>query len=367
MSDSSLEVHDDEVGKEACDRRLSRAARSLLEATLRQSVFLGDPMIHATDDDIWTILERWLRDARPAECPLFPSRDILRHDEEQSISIKPPSNSLKGAYPSLTLAERRKASPKRPKRWWKCGICSKVFSSRYYMDLHLKTHHNPDRRVINAAVEGTSTGTATSSSVLVCPADEWCRMLGEANCHQQALLDEPFYDRGSDGWSDDGQFIQHKYSKLAHSIPCDVGPIRAQCRNILDSCRMEDKSICDYLVCPAHHHYLWEGADSSSMIPQDWRSIWMYETQHHSNGTLLGIFICVLICVWVYYVAVIGPFTPPKQSKKNMLDPGKRLLQKSPGATTTTSKSAGTRTTTGMLHHPRHHLDTSTTAACKFE
>jgi hypothetical protein len=339
---------------EVCNRRLSRAARSLLEETLRQTVLLSDPLIHDSDD-IWTLLEHWLpREARPAECPLFPSLDILRQEEEQwSIPIQP-SNTLKGAYPQLTLKERRKASPKRPQRWWKCGICSKVFSNRYYMDLHLKTRHNMDEKVMMGVTSASSSSSSVSTidSMLVCPADDWCRMLGEANCNQQALQDEPFYDRGSGGWSkDDNQFmIQHRFSKLAQSIPCEVESLRANCRQILDSCRIEEEDtsrVCDSLACPAHSHYFWQDAAASSMmIPEDWRSIWNYETQHHRSGTIIGIFLCLLICVWVYYMTMVDPFSTTKRSKNNSLDPaGKRLsLQKSSTsrATTTTSSRKAT-------------------------
>lgn len=306
--------------EERCNRRLSRAARSLLENTLRQVVLRGDPLIHDSDD-IWTLLEHWLRDARPSECPLFPSRDLLRYDEEQSIPIKPPSNP-KGAYPSLTIKERRKKqNAKKTKYWWKCGICSKVFASRYYMDLHLKTHHNPDQ-----IIGGDGSDFASGSSLdpmLVCPADDWCRMLGEANCHEQALRNEPFYGRGSDGWEADGQFIQHRYLKESHSIRCNIDTIRSNCRSILEDCRVSDTSLCDVLECPAHHHF-WQ--DASSLMPQDWHSIWMYETKN-GTGTIVGILLCVLLSAWVYYMTMMSPYASRK-STGNQLNPGKRGLTK---------------------------------------
>ena len=79
-----MEEDDESTG--SCDRRLSRAARSLLQHHLqRLGVGVGGkgPMTkHHELDDVWTMLDDWLRDARPTECPLFSSRDILRHEEE---------------------------------------------------------------------------------------------------------------------------------------------------------------------------------------------------------------------------------------------------------------------------------------------
>jgi hypothetical protein len=304
----------------SCDRRLSRAARSLLQRHLRRL----DPSLPSNDkqqvvvDDVWTLLDQWLETTARQKCPLNSNMDVLRHDEEHSIAIPIPSN-LNGAYPTQVLQQRRKNSPRRPSHWWQCGYCGKTFGTRFYLDLHLQQHHHhhPSQSIENDG--------------MICPAKDWCRVVGLANCHAQALVEEPFYDRGSGGWGADRTFVQHKWTKVAHSVPCNVTEIQMECRSVMEtacggnmmSSSNSSELFCESLSCPSHHHF-WQ-QDSGS--DDHWYEMWLLEkAQHHSRGLLGGMLFCVALCLSVYALSL----PPPKMKKgKRHNHPGRRLLQKS--------------------------------------
>jgi len=393
-----------------CDRRLSRAARTLLSEHIRyhqeqqqREGVLGEMGTVATsrerkkkqkngrvdedEEDIWTLLDDWLRDARPEECPLFSSRDILRHDEEHSIPIKPSSLSknLHYAYPTSTLKERRKNNNKsskknRPLRWWKCGICNKIFHTRYYLDQHLDTYHHHDhhhhRR--NEKEDGgggiLGGGGDYPSRMLVCPATDWCPMLGLINCHLQALEDEPYYGAGSGsrtsstthGWNahdDTGRFIQHGYRKIAESISCHPDIIQMECSKMLEQCRVKDGgSFCESITCPVLHHHTY--LPSFSMLHGNWDSIWHNEMnyyQRHQSRTLIGIILCMILSFGVYYYyyhSASKDNDDDDDDDSNGKNELRKLVPKSSsrplGGTTTTY----TTTTNTRPHSQLHHRET---------
>jgi hypothetical protein len=320
------DVYSQSSSTEVCDRRLSRAARTLLHKHVRRLVVdldidIGiDRDYYYSEDSVWTLLEHWLQDATSAECPLF--RDVGRHDEEHSVAVKAPDN-LKGAYPTYVLQQRRQASPKRPQHWFQCGYCGKTFATRYYLDVHLQHHHNNHNHHHHhhhhhEHDNARTIPTAAVDPSLVCPAQEWCRVVGGlANCHEQALKDEPYYDRGSSGWGADGKSIQHKWTKLAHSVPCDLETIRADCRTVLlDSCRVSDASLvllCDMLSCPRHH--FWQ--TPSLVVPDHWHEMWLQESHHHGSGVVGGILLCLGLCAYVY--AMTTTLTTNRRSSKKQL------------------------------------------------
>ena len=280
-----------------CDRRLSRAARTLLK---RQVLRAADEK-ETEDHDVWTLLDQWLGKSHHKECSLLPNRDALRHDEEQSLPV-PISTSTRNfgwAYPSATLQKRRSRSPLRPQEWWQCGYCGKTFATRYYLDLHMTEHHGHHGIVEDAG--------------LICPAVEWCKVVGLANCHEQALADETYYDRGSGGWGDDRKHIEHKWTKLSHSVPCILESVQSECREALNKCGVGSTLFCDSIACPKHkswHLY------SLNLLPDHWQDTWLEEAQHHPGW--LGFLLVCFISVWVYYYT---PWTLSKHDKR-----GKKLL-----------------------------------------
>lgn len=260
---------------EACDRRLSRAARKLVHQHLLRILETEQDLFYGFLDqyDVWGLLEHWLHGrvrTRP-ECPLIPSLDAYRVDEEHSLEVEVPRK-MHGAYPSFVSQKRPKSS--RPQTWFQCAYCGKTFSSRFYLDAHLQRTHR---------LEETST---------FCPASDWCRAVGLANCHRVALEDEPYYDRGSNGWGDDGKLIRHKLMKIAHEVSCSVEEIRAECNSVFEACGITEDSTrwCDSLICP-HHNF------ANMLSPDQLKDVWASEIQH-SGGFLFAI-----ICLAIYFVA----------------------------------------------------------------
>ena len=150
-------------------------------------------------------------------------------------------------------------------------------------------------------------------------------LLGDANCHMQALNDEPYYAAGSSGgWGnvvDEAslQLIKHKYEKVARSISCETQVLQANCRHVLlDQCRVSDHlSFCEELTCPLHHHHSYFGSSSKALL-QDWHSIWHHESHYylHSTGTLVGLVCCVVV------VVSIGVYNYHYHSKSKFLKDG---------------------------------------------
>ncbi|CAJ1957316.1 unnamed protein product [Cylindrotheca closterium] len=222
----------------SCDRRLSRAARKLVHQHLLQVIQAENKILYhgfLDHSDVWVLLEHWLHanGRRMDHCPLNPSLDAYRIDEEHSLVVDSPTK-VAGAYPTFVAQQRAKRKGKRI--WFECGYNGKTFSSRYYLDAHLDKHHR---------LEEFST---------FCPALDWCRAVGLSNCHATALEDEPYYGQGSDGWGDDGNLLKHQWVKKAHSIPCNVATIREDCHLVMDRCGVTDSTQrwCDSLVCPTH-------------------------------------------------------------------------------------------------------------------
>jgi hypothetical protein len=347
-----LDIFDDPSSDTVCDRRLSRAARSLLRKHLLRAqhkhghngVSPLDSHSHShshshsprytntytnnnnnnnillyNDDeetsqyiDVWSLLEDMLGKTDASKCPLIPSRDVWRHDEEHTSRIRVPSH-LNFAYPAHALQQRRKASPNRLSHWFQCGYCGKVFSTQYYLDVHMQTRHPHDD--VNGGV--------------VCPANDWCRVVGLANCHEQALLEEPYYGRGSGGWGADRKFVEHKWKKVAHnSAPCDLEAIRADCRSILAlrcAVALAD-DICAGLECPTHHRWQTFSDSMSIFVPDHWQKTWMKEARgHHHMGFVILVFLVVF--GWIFHLSGIDVFKPKRKEHA-----GNRLLRKGPGS-----------------------------------
>ncbi|KAL3928295.1 MAG: hypothetical protein SGARI_005081, partial [Bacillariaceae sp.] len=199
-----------------CDRRLSRAARRGLRKHLLHSIFRNIqeterddvPSVGKAcpDDTVHELLDRWLttvlsdkRKRSPASCHLQPSRDIYKQDEEHSryVSIQSlpggPSKNLKIAYPNYVLQYRDNGN-QQTERWYQCDYCGKTFTSQFYLDLHMNSKHRKQHQTQSNDGEFKR---------YICPATEWCNLIGVANCHRHALQDEPYYNQGNNGWGND--------------------------------------------------------------------------------------------------------------------------------------------------------------------
>lgn len=356
-----VEEDAESLRKETCNRRLSRAARRLMERRLRPYLSLPprDPTQHSIryrtniqthtidqeEDTVWRLLEEWLTEAQPSECRLFPSRDLWRHDEERSIPIRPPQR-LTGTLPSQTLRERKRNKSKdahrsmKHHRWWKCGYCDSLFLSRFYLDLHMHSHHSDSHLSLSEEYD-----SIVKENKLVCPADVWCHVLGEANCHEEALKEEPFYGRGSNGLGgnpDEDQRLKSIYQanlKAARAVSCDETSLRQQCHSILtDQCRVTDTSwFCDTLECPRHSFL----GDGWAFGPYNhWKDLWAKESQYVTySHSFLGVLVCLILLGWVYFMLILS--IPSKEDDDDpAFSPPRRKLSTQPSRKTarTTSK-----------------------------
>jgi hypothetical protein len=324
-----------------CDRRLTRAAREVLRKHLLRTVFRDLERVKRDekpfryenwDETVHTLLEQWFatipnlasHNTTKAKCLLYPEKqDLYRLDDAQTQHVYIQSlpggiaKNLKIAYPQIVLKYWRKSDETQHEslKWYQCGYCGKTFVSQFYLDMHLTTHHFHNDR----------------AQGMVCPAMEWCKLVGMANCHHQALQDEPFYDRGSGSGTDaSSTLIQHKWSKIAHSVPCSVQQLQKNCESILASCGLLDPFkynastsqhreltavlFCEALTCPRQQN-LWKyfeeeahdyllGLTSTTSIPleassrEKWESIWKAETEHH-NSLLMGITVFGVLLLWI--------------------------------------------------------------------
>jgi hypothetical protein len=398
MESTGTSTRSEEGGGEVCDRRLSRGARAILKRHLLQALLL-DPdgnnnnnnnnnnQKHAgtEDETVWSLLDRLLpshdnnssisesRSRQAAEkCLLLPSRDIYRQDEQNVKVVKAQLNNLALAYPTTTIKARRKTlsgggggSGQRPTSWYQCGYCGKTFATRFYMDLHMDTYHPPPPLV----PPGNHLDLHSSPPFWICPATRFCRAMG-GGCHDMALTLEPYYDRGSGGWGEDGRFIQHKLTKKAHADepPCtsrSIQQAKKDCRVLMENCGLDSSGsmFCDSLACPnrlqqvlaqygsggggrgAEHNYLY-------WIDQ-WQDEWSL-AHNHSIG-VVGILLLIGLLLWYAWYAVAGstcwdwwssqPVSSLSSARHNNNPQGRRLLQKSkakpprkmPWTTTTTT------------------------------
>ena len=335
-----------------CDRRLSRAARKLLRKHILRAQHRqdGNSILLENDKetsqiDVWSLLDDLAGRADASKCPLIPSRDIWRHDEEHTTKIRP-SSFLNFAYPTHAIQQRRKAKNQKLKNggvnhWFQCGYCGKTFATQYYFDIHVHTQHNPlqHHRILQPydAMEHVeeSRRQFLLKEHVVCPADDWCRIVGVANCHEQALIDEPYYGRGSGGWGEDRKYVEHKWRKEAHSIGCDVEAIRKECITILGgACAFGHAiadEICNGLECPTHH--IWQSfSDSISVyLPDDYHDTWIEEARHHKGFTVLVL--VVILAFVIYFSETDFDFMkPPSKKKEKQHHRGNRLLRKGPGS-----------------------------------
>lgn len=381
-----------------CDRRFSRAAREVLRKHLLRTIFRDLERVERhvafssgyEDETVHILLGRWLTsipssysldsiETAQESCPLLPQQDIYKEDDAQTRHVYIPSlpggvnKNLKIAYPQTVLKYRRRHgaddrnNKNHPGYWLQCGYCLKTFISQFYLDIHLTTHH----------------GQAQQDKV--CPARQWCKLVGMSNCHHQALHDEPFYDRGSAGWGKDSSsaMIHHKWTKIAHSIPCSVAQLRNDCQSVLVTCGFLDPNgdaqdddddnwaptshhgklayrFCQTLTCPPQQN-LWQfledeaydfflGLTSTTSIPSavsfeaQWESLWRREANHHTIlFSWMGIMVLLLLSFWILRTMLVAARRGVLPAR-NAIPPGQRLLYKrgSQYRTSTTGRSGMT-------------------------
>ena len=154
-----------------CDRRLSRAARTVLVRdflpVLRRHRPPGGAVASsavtsapaggngpADPSELWAHLEAHLGDA--SSCPLHPNRDVLREHEARAEIA--PNPSYRGRYDDPRVRHQGGEMVHR------CGICGREFHGRYYLDRHMDRRHAPPSLASNFDSDSSSSSSSSSSS-----------------------------------------------------------------------------------------------------------------------------------------------------------------------------------------------------------
>jgi hypothetical protein len=370
----------------SCDRRLSRAAREIVRVYLSAALLLEvddddddeDPRRRRRRDDpgdeswrllandvvsdwnLWQLLDvvtlqppspsttmtttvTTNGNANAEECP-FVLPDRYRRDEEQSIPVMSSSSSSTivprklraAAIPGyLSLARRKRKNNNKTKNhgeflsFHQCGICHKLFTSKYYLDQHFQQIHTT-----------MSDHDATRTTKMICPAD-WCQQfIPWHECHDVALTMEPYYGPGggNNNNNDDDQYrIRSQLVRQAHARPCtgaDLERTQRACQRMLHTCFGPDthhdtsssgtttttsaslahhllETLCAPRSCHSRIHDLlvfrMMGSSSSSSIlhhhPNQqwwWKDAWMGTMQQHEQFSGIGILVLILIlCFYI--------------------------------------------------------------------
>mmetsp|Transcript_5696 Transcript_5696/g.12398 ORF Transcript_5696/g.12398 Transcript_5696/m.12398 type:complete len:413 (-) Transcript_5696:49-1287(-) len=357
-----------------CDRRLSRAARSILvrhvlpilrhhspsPAAAASSSQLSSrnrkrslswsktdantPEKPEDPTELWEILRDHLSlsngtSAAAASCPLDPRYDVLLYHETNSHAIPNPAHVGRPA--------RHRSRYNGPAVLHTCEICGKSFHTRYYLDGHMDRAHytswdgtqvqDPVVLVDVNAEEKEATADASTSSTndiekerpkqWICPATALCPSLGGMEeCDRVALETEPYYGRGSAGLGSDGPAIRSQWQRklLEETASCSeeqMATSRVRCRELFASCfgfGTEQRDLldelqthfCDRLTC---QHRLQGLAGSLSHTFHSLREEWDHHHSHHG----LGVWGCIVVLVLaVFYGGMAFGLWGRKSSRK---------------------------------------------------
>ena len=223
--------NDDDVG---CDPRLSRAARHLWvhDALPYMKAYVDTGMVdsttakkYITDDPEnnnisfwreWKELAERLKVSSSEKCRLHPNHDILWWQNQEEHQ-HPHYTSMSKFHFLLNrhhvyrknnfILEHTK---QQNNHLYSCGKCGKIFMSRYYLDIHILSHHHEDEKDNNHSLNQSE-----------CWGNLWCHANrgSRAMCERQALVLEPHYGPGSGGWSySDSQKVYNQWQ--SQLTPC---------------------------------------------------------------------------------------------------------------------------------------------------
>jgi hypothetical protein len=277
----------------SCDRRQSRAARSILFEKLtvwskqhaRELHSKASLTYDKDKNDDWELVNNLVSlypSQSQSQCILLPDRDILRQQELKAERIPSITNRA-----SFAPGESRKV---KREGWYRCTMCGKVFVTRYYLDLHMDMHHSD----------------VTSGDV--CPGDAWCSFLSPQACHDRALLDEPYYGRGSEGLREDRAGMSRYYSRMSYRSACDESEmenVREQCYERLAECFGEspiqaylNSTLCSTISCHSRLQNLWTATVASTV---DWHDHWQYWNEYHYREWLLFVVLLLPLSLCIVY------------------------------------------------------------------
>ena len=307
-----------------CDRRLSRAARSILvrevlpilrhhSASKRGSAVkrkrptsIGGTAEPEDATELWEVLLEHLdsngggadndgASQKAAACLLDPRNDLFRYHEASSHARVNPAH--RG---NPTQRNRYKGA----KIVYTCDICGKTFHTRYYLDNHMGNKHGASLEKSESSEDASLVGgrEAQEEEKWICPATALCPALGGmAECERMALETEPFYGPGSAGIGPDGPGVRMEWQRklMEDSSSCNEDAMvesREQCRTLFGKCfgnndeLLEEinEHVCDRLTCEARLHDL-AGSLSDKLSFHHLREEW--NRHHYQHG--IGIRSCI--------------------------------------------------------------------------
>jgi hypothetical protein len=288
-----------------CDRRMSRAARRIILQVIvpivehwlidsgRSLPIKRRPKTSTREPQslgptyLWDILQL----SASVSCPIL--HDTFRDLEDESF-VSPPRS--------------RNFSPRRTyPNWYLCGICGKVFSTRYYLDRHQTSHPKSFSEERNH----------------ICLGNLICDALG--GCDHVALESEPHYGRGSGDGGPDAATVHRAW--LSRIKPCEEERIvtfkKPNCIQLMDSCFTDDllrlslqQKICEPLSCKTILHR------QQIMHRYDLKLMWLEinKPSRFSSGIVL---IVLLLFYLIYWIVVYE-----RRSHGGGQTAGTKLLQK---------------------------------------
>ena len=308
-----------------CDRRLSRAARSILvrevlpilrhhSASKRGSAVkrkrptsIGGTSESEDATELWEVLLEHLdsngggadndgASQKAAACLLDPRNDLFRYHEASSHARVNPAH--RG---NPTQRNRYKGA----KIVYTCDICGKTFHTRYYLDNHMDNKHSASLEKSESSEDASLVGgreAQEEEEKWICPATALCPALGGmTECERMALETEPFYGPGSAGIGPDGPGVRMEWQRklMEDSSSCNEDAMvesREQCRTLFGKCfgnndeLLEEinEHVCDRLTCEDRLHGL-AGSLSDKLSFHHLREEW--NRHHYQHG--IGIWSCI--------------------------------------------------------------------------
>ena len=260
--------------------------------------------------ELWKTLERFI--VTPDTCWLTPSKDILFEDERQS-------------YTGMAVSKRFAQRPGYPV-WYYSGYSGKAFATRFYLDLHMTHYASKNKPKDN-------NNTIDQENGGICWADTVCDALGGSYLYQETALDlEPFYGRGSGGFGPDQDAVRRGWE---HAIPpCNNTLLRHEtrplCEQLMDGCFADPLAMtlqesvcrqqlqsCSKLLHRQHHYHLYASQ-------QDWML-------HSTSGStaLLVLLVVLLLLYWsIQWFCILPRGTHGGRHNRHR---GRELLQKNKG------------------------------------
>lgn len=312
-----------------CDRRLSRAARSILvrdvlpilrhhsaskgssAAKRKRPTSIGGTAEPEDATELWEVLLEHLdsnggstdnsgASQKETACLLDPRNDLFRYHEASSHARVNPAH--RG---NPTQRNRYKGA----KIVYTCDICGKTFHTRYYLDNHMDNKHGASLEKSENSEDPSLVGgrEAKDEEKWICPATALCPALGGiAECERMALETEPFYGPGSAGIGPDGPGVRLEWQRkvMEESSSCNedaMAESREQCRALFVTCfqnndellREINEHVCDRLTCEDRLHGL-AGSLSDKLSFHHLREEWNRHHYHHGIGIWSCIFVAML-------------------------------------------------------------------------